>query len=218
MDKKPIVVLDAGHGGLDSGALGPRGTKESNVALAVVMLLGSLLTADGIEVVYTRKQDVFVELTERAAISNRAEADLFLSVHCNSAETPARGIETFIANSAEADFGTRIQSALMEFNPGRVNRGLKRAGFAVLVYTRSKAALAELEFLHTADGENFLSQPQTQANMAKALRAGIMVQLGKASSPPAVTKPEHLRADPPISRKDELIAAARKLLTLAEAL
>lgn len=216
MEKKPVVVLDAGHGGVDSGALGPRGTKESDVALAVVMLLGGLLMTDDVEVVFTRKQDVFVELTERAAIANRAEADLFLSVHCNSAETPARGIETFIANSAEAEFGTRIQSALMEFNKDRVNRGLKRAGFAVLVYTRCKAALAELEFIHTADGENFLSQSKTHLNMAKALRAGILVQLGKASSPPAVATPEQLRADPPISRKDELVATAKKLLQLAE--
>ncbi len=81
------VVIDAGHGGHDSGCLGVNKVKEKDVALGIALKLGNLLEENfpDIKVIYTRKTDVFLELHERAQIANNAKADLFICVHCNSA-------------------------------------------------------------------------------------------------------------------------------------
>ena len=94
--EKFIVVLDAGHGGGDPGNLG-NGYKEKDIALKVVLEVGKALEKrKDIEVIYTRKTDVFLELYERSAIANKADADLFVSIHCNSHHTQAYGTETFV--------------------------------------------------------------------------------------------------------------------------
>ena len=81
------VVLDAGHGGKDPGAV-KNGVKEKDVVLDVVLKIGKILEKNKeIEVIYTRKTDVFVELRERANIANKAKANLFISVHCNSVKS-----------------------------------------------------------------------------------------------------------------------------------
>ncbi|QYJ67646.1 N-acetylmuramoyl-L-alanine amidase family protein [Flavobacterium litorale] len=94
---KFIVVLDAGHGGKDSGAM-YHGVKEKDVALAVVLKVGKLLAQDPeIELVYTRKTDVFIPLNDRATIANDANATIFVSIHCNGAvNQSAYGTETFV--------------------------------------------------------------------------------------------------------------------------
>ena len=91
------VVLDAGHGGKDFGAL-YNGHIEKNIALAVAQKVGKILEKDkSIEVIYTRKTDVFIELIERTNIANRADANIFVSIHCNATKnTSASGTETFV--------------------------------------------------------------------------------------------------------------------------
>ena len=90
------VVLDAGHGGHDPGNLGS-GFKEKDIALNIVLKIGKLLESNpSINVVYTRKTDVFVDLKERGNIANKAKADLFISVHCNSHNSSAHGTETWV--------------------------------------------------------------------------------------------------------------------------
>ncbi len=88
------VVIDAGHGGKDSGAVGKR-AMEKDLALAIALKVGQLIeeNVENVQVIYTRKEDVFVELYERARIANEAEADLFISIHVN-------------ANTRTAPFGT----------------------------------------------------------------------------------------------------------------
>ncbi|MGM0635186.1 MAG: N-acetylmuramoyl-L-alanine amidase family protein [Bacteroidota bacterium] len=96
-DSKFKVVLDAGHGGKDPGNTG-NGFKEKKVVLSVVLLAGKKLEENnGVEVIYTRTKDEFISLDERAKIANKAEADLFVSVHCNAAaNASAYGSETFV--------------------------------------------------------------------------------------------------------------------------
>jgi N-acetylmuramoyl-L-alanine amidase len=94
------IVIDAGHGGHDSGTLGPGGIEEKDVVLDVALRLGSLLKQKlGADVIYTRDDDTFIPLETRTAIANKAQADLFISIHANSSSDPsARGIEVYYLN------------------------------------------------------------------------------------------------------------------------
>jgi N-acetylmuramoyl-L-alanine amidase len=94
------IVIDAGHGGHDTGTIGPNGLLEKDVVLDVAKRLGRLLeTRLGAEVVYTRRDDTFIPLETRTAIANRERADLFISIHANSSrDSDARGVETYYLN------------------------------------------------------------------------------------------------------------------------
>ena len=94
------IVVDAGHGGHDTGTIGPNGLMEKDLVLDVALRLGKLLESRmGAEVVYTRDDDTFVPLETRTAIANQNEADLFISIHANSSRDPsARGVETYYLN------------------------------------------------------------------------------------------------------------------------
>ncbi|REE82278.1 N-acetylmuramoyl-L-alanine amidase [Lutibacter oceani] len=92
-----VVVLDAGHGGKDPGKVGYKKVKEKDIALNIVLQVGKLLSnQENIKVIYTRKTDVFIDLWERGRIANKADADLFVSVHCNAHNTQASGAETWV--------------------------------------------------------------------------------------------------------------------------
>ena len=96
-NKDFVVVLDAGHGGKDPGKIAGKNMFEKDIALKIVLEVGDLLEkTKGIKVVYTRKTDVFVELKERGRIANKADANLFVSVHCNAHNTQAEGAETWV--------------------------------------------------------------------------------------------------------------------------
>jgi N-acetylmuramoyl-L-alanine amidase len=94
------IVIDAGHGGHDSGTLGPGGIEEKTVVLDVALRLGKLLKQRlGADVIFTRDNDTFIPLETRTAIANKAQADLFLSIHANSSsDSSARGVETYYLN------------------------------------------------------------------------------------------------------------------------
>jgi len=94
------IVIDAGHGGHDTGTIGPNGLFEKDVVLDVAKRLGRLLESRlGAEVIYTRQDDTFIPLETRTAIANRERADLFISVHANSSrDSDARGVETYYLN------------------------------------------------------------------------------------------------------------------------
>ena len=94
------IVIDAGHGGHDTGTIGPNGIREKDVVLDVALKLGKLLEDRlGAEVVYTRDDDTFIPLETRTAIANQQQADLFVSIHANSSDdASARGVETYYLN------------------------------------------------------------------------------------------------------------------------
>ncbi|MGA8452094.1 MAG: N-acetylmuramoyl-L-alanine amidase [Candidatus Acidiferrales bacterium] len=92
------IAIDPGHGGYDTGTIGPHGLLEKNLCLDVALRLGQLIEENipGAEVIYTRKDDRYVRLENRTAIANRANADLFISIHANSSRSgEARGVETY---------------------------------------------------------------------------------------------------------------------------
>lgn len=105
------VVIDPGHGGRDTGAIGPHGLREKAVALSIARKLAAKLRAQGLTVVLTRDRDVFVSLDERTRIANEAHADLFLSIHCNAARRrKLEGVETWTLNVASDRYAARLAS------------------------------------------------------------------------------------------------------------
>jgi N-acetylmuramoyl-L-alanine amidase len=107
------IVIDAGHGGHDTGTIGPHGLMEKDVCLDVALRLGRIIQQKlpGAQVIYTRSDDTFVPLEERTAIANQAKADLFISIHANSSGDPdARGIETYYLNFATSRESMEVAS------------------------------------------------------------------------------------------------------------
>jgi N-acetylmuramoyl-L-alanine amidase len=107
------VVIDAGHGGHDTGTIGPHGLMEKDLVLDVALRLGKMISRQlGAEVVYTRSEDVFIPLEDRTKIANDEKADLFISIHANSSPEPsATGVETYYfnltADKSALDLATR---------------------------------------------------------------------------------------------------------------
>ena len=107
--KSFVVVLDAGHGGKDPGRPTNFGYKEKDIALDIVLKVGhNLEKNDNIKVIYTRSTDVFIELRQRAKIANKADADLFVSIHCNAHNSQAYGTETFVLGLHRNDSNFRV--------------------------------------------------------------------------------------------------------------
>ena len=106
------IVIDAGHGGHDTGSIGQSGLREKEVSLAIAQRLGDLLEERlGAGVIYTRTSDEFVPLEERTRIANSEQADLFVSVHCNSARNRSvRGIETYYLNFTADSWALNVAS------------------------------------------------------------------------------------------------------------
>ncbi len=103
------VIIDAGHGGHDTGAIGPTGIREKDVALAISLQVAKKLTAAGLEVILTRDDDTFVRLEDRAKFANKNRGDLFISIHCNAGPNKKmRGIETYTLNTSADRYSIRL--------------------------------------------------------------------------------------------------------------
>lgn len=175
------VVIDPGHGGRDPGAIAPSGLQEKVVNLGVARGVVKLLRQRGLSVTLTRSGDSFVELNERAAIANRLRADLFVSIHADSAASrSARGYTVYLARSASSaslTLGGALERRLRAANAR--SRGIRRADFRVLVRTACPAALVELGYLSNAAESARLGDPNYQRQLAGAVAAGIVEFMGR---------------------------------------
>jgi N-acetylmuramoyl-L-alanine amidase len=113
--KLDVIVLDAGHGGKDAGAVGPGGYFEKQATLGIVRKLGKLIEQEmpGVKVVYTRHDDTFIPLYRRGEIANAAKGKLFISIHCNSTPqkpSKATGVTTYILRPGKTDAAIRVAS------------------------------------------------------------------------------------------------------------
>ncbi|MCI9626532.1 MAG: N-acetylmuramoyl-L-alanine amidase [Clostridia bacterium] len=167
------VCIDAGHGGKDSGAVGSK-THEKWIALDVASRVAQKLQNSGIDVVMTRDSDYFVELAERAKIANNAGADMFISVHCNSAVESARGTEVWCYPGAAEDgrLAKSIHDRLVE-RTGLKDRGVKEENYAVLRLSRCPAALVELGFISNPQEEQTMMGFDYQDAASTAIVEGI---------------------------------------------
>lgn len=217
------IVLDAGHGGKDPGNLGTGRykTTEKNITLDVTLQLGKYIEENfpEIEVIYTRDKDSFPSLKDRVEIANDANADLFLSIHCDAfTEKSAHGSGTFVMGMHKTDESLRVamqenasiyreenfEQNYQGFDPadpdtyialtlrqnvyleqslvlsekiqdqfrdrvGRVDRGVRQAGYYVICFTTMPSALIELGFLTNNDEEDFLNSEEGKTYMASAI-------------------------------------------------
>ncbi|PYL07800.1 MAG: N-acetylmuramoyl-L-alanine amidase [Verrucomicrobia bacterium] len=141
------VVVDAGHGGKDTGAYRRYGPPEKIVALDVAQRLDRKLRESQLKTVMTRSSDVFIPLNDRVAIENAQKKAIFVSIHFNdSRRRGIRGFETYYHSGPSADLANRIQEKLMTI-PHSANRGVHTANFRVLRLATCPAVLVECGFL-----------------------------------------------------------------------
>jgi N-acetylmuramoyl-L-alanine amidase len=141
------VVVDAGHGGKDSGAYRRYGPPEKLVTLDVAERLNRKLRESQLKTVMTRSSDVFIPLDERVSIENSQKNAIFVSIHFNdSRRRGIRGFETYYHSGASFDLASRIQEKLMTI-PNSANRGIHTANFRVLRNATCPAVLVECGYL-----------------------------------------------------------------------
>jgi len=174
--RKGVIVIDAGHGGRDPGAIAIDGTYEKHITLAVSRKVAARLKRRGHRVTMTRQDDRYPELEARAALANRLGADLFVSIHADSAASPsANGFTLYIAPNAS----NRTQKAARAIEramatTGRNNRGVRRNDYRVLVKTTGPAVLIELGYLSNAREAAELQTEALQNRLAAAIATGII--------------------------------------------
>jgi N-acetylmuramoyl-L-alanine amidase len=170
------IVVDPGHGGSDPGARGLSASPEKTINLAIAKELAGLLAKHGAHVTITRDDDRFITLDGRADIAERSRTDLFVSIHADSAQRAgASGTTIYIARDATVASRRAAQSiaAAME-RAGIECRGLKGAGFRVLVGHSRPAVLVECGFLTNWRDARDLNLPAHQAKIATAIADGIV--------------------------------------------
>ncbi len=217
--KFDVIVLDAGHGGKDAGAIGINGIKEKDVNLGVTLALGKLIEKEmkDVKVVYTRKTDTFVELYRRGQIANEQNGKLFISIHCNSTPnkpTDATGFEVYLlrpGRTKEAIAIAERENSVINYedNPKRYekltdenfilvsmahsaymrysekfselvdksysyqtdipSRGVKQAGFYVLVGASMPSVLVETGFISNRHDEKYIASSKGQNIIASAI-------------------------------------------------
>lgn len=182
------ICIDPGHGQHDPGAVGLSGLYEKHVTLSVSLKLGKILQGSGYDVVYTRINDQpgfpvnqTENLRRRVHVANNAQANLFVSMHCNSArDRTAHGTETFVlGKGGQAEkLANCVQAELIEAT-GLANRGVKEAKYLVLKETAMPAILVELAFISNPNEEKLLKSPAWQEKAAMAIAQGIAKHTGK---------------------------------------
>ena len=183
-------MLDAGHGGSDSGAV-YNGRLEKNDNLTITLAVGERLARSGERVLYTRTDDSTVDLTYRSTMANSAGATYFVSFHRNSASTVGRGVEVYYytglsAQSTAARMAAPVQDALVAC--GFHNRGVKQANFSVLRRTSMPAILVELAFINN-EAENAKLDAEFD-RIADAIASALLSFVGKTLTPATTQPPE----------------------------
>jgi len=183
----PLVVLDAGHGGADPGAIGVTGLREKDVNLGMTLAADQYLRQAGLRTLLTRDDDSLPTLAERADLANAAQADIFVSIHNNAAADPkADGTYTFYWGYAGGEYsveGKRLAETIQRHvvaRLGSVDRGARThwVNLYVLDNTEMPACLVEGGFLTNPEEEAKLRDPAYQRLAARGIAEGVMAYLG----------------------------------------
>lgn len=199
------VVIDAGHGGHDAGAVSPW-AREKDCNLAVARLVRDKLKKAGLKVVMTRDSDVFLTLGQRVAIANKTSNCLFVSIHHNAGRRAASGIETFTLaphgttspfartrrrealagnnqDSANIALATAIHSRAIR-NTGAIDRGIQRARFSVLCTITRPAVLFEGGFVSNPKEGRLISTSAYREKLAESISQGILSYIATVQAKP----------------------------------
>jgi N-acetylmuramoyl-L-alanine amidase len=171
-----VIVVDPGHGGPDPGAIGIGGLREKDIVLPVALQVAALLEQQGVTAVLTRSDDRDLDLEPRVQIAERANANLFVSIHANAinlSRPDINGIETYYYSDSGLQLARVIHSSMVQV-PGTQDRGIRQARFYVIRNTSMPAVLLELGFVTGAQDARLLADPTFQSQMAAAIARGIL--------------------------------------------
>ncbi len=176
------VVIDPGHGGPDSGAVGISGIRETDVVLDISLQVAEILEGKGVKVILTRKSEIDLDLAPRVVIANKTRANAFVSIHANAKRRSTRrdvnGIETFYFSGKKGyRLASLIQNEVLRASPGSPDRGVRRSRFFVIRRTNMPAVLVETGFLTGKLDSLRLSQAPHRRNLALAISKGILLYL-----------------------------------------
>ncbi len=177
-DGRLVVIIDPGHGGKDSGAVGIGGTLEKDVILPIGVRVAQILQQNGVQAVMTRNSDYFVTLQGRVDMADRANADVFVSIHANSAGSgrpDVNGLETYYFDSG-LNLARIVHSTILQSLSIR-DRGVRKARFYVLRKSSMPSILVETGYMTGQQDIAQLQTPQYQAQMADAIARGILQYL-----------------------------------------
>ncbi|WP_164215803.1 N-acetylmuramoyl-L-alanine amidase [Virgibacillus sp. YIM 98842] len=166
-------IIDAGHGGIDSGAVGLNEVKEKDLNLSTAKTIAEKLEDEGAAVSMTRKDDTFISLDERVHISNSSNANVFISIHYNANEdSAAKGLSTYYSSSVTKELAEIVQSSILE----RVNledRGAKQNGYHVLQHNNKPSILIELGFVTNPSDIKVIQTADYEEKAAEGLIDGL---------------------------------------------
>ncbi len=217
--KLDVIVIDAGHGGKDPGAIGVSGVREKDVTLAVALQLGKLIEQGmkGVKVVYTRKTDTFVELYRRTQIANEAGGKLFISLHCNSLDRkPSRpnGFEIYLLRPGRTEDAVSIaarENSVIQFEEGYQDRYKKLTEEEFIIVTMAQSAYVKYSEEFAALAARAMAR-QLNIRNSGVKQAGFYVLVG-ASMPNVLVEMGYLS-----NRKEERVlksAAGQKKIAQA---
>lgn len=178
---KHTVVIDAGHGGSDPGAM-RNNVLEKKITLEIAQLVEKNLQAQGATVYMTRKDDTFVSLSDRVTISNEKKPDLFVSIHINASENETvNGIETHYYKDDSLDFAKQIHKSIMS-KIDEKNRGVIKSRFYVVRHTTAPSVLLELGFISNEQERELMQTKKRQEAFAEAITEGIINYLNNTGT------------------------------------
>ena len=171
---RPVIVVDAGHGGHDRGGMPGQRIPEKSYALDVALRLEDVLRRSGFRTVMTRRGDYFVTLDDRCAIANRVGNAVFVSIHFNGAPNPdASGIETYYYSGRESvALAMAIQQRVV-YATGSPSRWVRSRSLHVIRNTRMPAVLCELGFLTNREESSRIASSGYRQRLAEAIASAI---------------------------------------------
>ena len=174
-----VVAIDPGHGGRDPGAVGIGGLQEKQVIFPISQQVAAILREQGVDVVMTRNSDIELDLDPRVQIAERADADLFVSIHANAinlSRPDVNGLETYYYSNAGARFARTVHDVVLQ-TMGMRDRRVRQARFYVLRRTSMPAILIEVGFVTGAEDIHNLRDPEWRSRMADAIARGILTHI-----------------------------------------
>lgn len=183
---KNVIVIDPGHGGKDTGAIGKNMVQEKDVALRIakeILRLNKILLNDKFDIYSTRYNDTLISLSDRSRLAESLKADLFVSLHCNASATSSKGMDVYVhnTNDEEVHIKKSILLGLSILDESTLKLGLKKRGvqFANFQVLRENikycpSILVEMGFVTNTDEADYFLKPKNVRAMALAVLMGII--------------------------------------------